>query len=97
MRRTAGEGRKSPLGTLRGKAQPERREAAISGHSPTAGERLLMLLPAIKTRVVDGNLLTAASTQGARIKAQFACAICIQDSETYCDETAVMVTKMFRN
>ncbi len=37
------QGRKSPLGTHGWISSAERREAAISGHSPIAGERLLIL------------------------------------------------------
>ncbi len=33
-------GRKSPLGSNGWISAPERRESAISGHSPTVGERL---------------------------------------------------------
>ena len=52
-------GRKPPLGTLRRKGQPERREAAMSGHSANINER-----PIETKRTVNQRVSTTAAPAG---------------------------------
>ena len=57
--RTAAVGRKSPLGGHGWISSPERRESAISGHSPIADERLLILKAVIQGNCWSGLILAA--------------------------------------
>ncbi len=52
----ATQGRKSPLGSHGWISSPERRETAISGHSPIAGERLLILKAVTQRRLLVGGM-----------------------------------------
>ncbi len=47
-------GRKPPLGTVRGKAQPERRESATSGHSECLTSAFSTSALGLETLLVNG-------------------------------------------